>query len=249
MFRFLGVYSIAMLTMPSAFAVTVNVYTEHKYPLQYQENGQMTGFSMTVVNRLFELTGDTANIAVMPWAKAYNTALSEKDAMLFTVARNRIPEQKFHWVGTLAQEKQYFWGLKSQFKQAVANNASLQQHKISVLLSSESARYLAESGFSNLHQVTDVKSNIITMYRGVSDLMLATPVGFRQLAKQFNLDLEKFIAVAELGALDTNLSVAFNKKSGLALVARYRNALRKLQRSGELEALAEKWHIIIATDP
>lgn len=42
-----------------------------------KKDGTLGGYAAEAVNTLFELTGDNANIEVLPWARAYHEALKK----------------------------------------------------------------------------------------------------------------------------------------------------------------------------
>ena len=65
-----------MLNSTSSIAKQL-VVTEILPPYQfYQENNVLSGFSVEVLEALFKITNDDADLKVLPWARAYRTALN-----------------------------------------------------------------------------------------------------------------------------------------------------------------------------
>ena len=64
----------------------IKVVTELLEPYQIKKpDGSLGGFSTDVVDALFEITKDLAEIKIMPWARAYEIALSKPNILIYSI--------------------------------------------------------------------------------------------------------------------------------------------------------------------
>lgn len=73
--------------LPFAAAQTqVRILTSETMPFNYLEDEQIKGISIDVLQLLFE--GQLpALVELMPWPRAYDTALLQKNVLLFTMGK------------------------------------------------------------------------------------------------------------------------------------------------------------------
>jgi polar amino acid transport system substrate-binding protein len=83
-------------------AVEVELVTEDGPPYNIYQNGKITGISTDKLTEAFKRIGQPLHIQVMPWARAYQTALTTPDYCVFSTARTSEREALFKWVGPLA---------------------------------------------------------------------------------------------------------------------------------------------------
>jgi polar amino acid transport system substrate-binding protein len=95
---FLFLFLIRICTL----AVAVELVTEDGPPYNMYQNGKITGISTDKLTEAFRRIGQPLHIQVMPWARAYQTALNTPDYCVFSTARTSEREDLFKWVGPLA---------------------------------------------------------------------------------------------------------------------------------------------------
>ena len=74
------------------------ILTENLPPLNYVENGVLVGPAVEIVQEIQRRIGSDENIQVYPWARAYQTALEEKNIILFCMTRTNEREDRFIWL-------------------------------------------------------------------------------------------------------------------------------------------------------
>ncbi len=110
-------------------AKEVKVVTEYLHKFQLSNpDGPLGGYAAEVVNAIFDVTKDNANILVLPWARAYKIASEEPNVMIFSLARNSQREEKFHWIGLLSQDTLFAWGLASKFPNYLIDPQKLKEY-------------------------------------------------------------------------------------------------------------------------
>jgi len=243
-----------LLSLPSALlllgftfsvqCVEIKVVTEYLEPYQIKKaDGSLGGFSTEVVEALFKQTDHTANIIVMPWARAYEVAKKEPNVMIFSIARTPSRNELFQWVGKLTEERLYFWGLKTNFVEPIDDIDKLKDYKIGASRFSNAAQYLIDNKFYNIYQLIKEDQNMQMLYKKRVDLIVATEMTLQTRSKKLGLNFEKMRIIKEVNELNNDLSLAFNLNSDAKLVHQFQQAFQTIKEQGILEKLRQKWQI------
>ena len=103
--RQLVVWSLLLFSMATANDLTaqirnLQVITEDYPPLNYLQDGELVGLSVEILQLVYDELGvEFPDIDVMPWARGYHLAKSDRPVMLFTMSRTPAREPLFQWVG------------------------------------------------------------------------------------------------------------------------------------------------------
>jgi ABC-type amino acid transport substrate-binding protein len=95
-------------TSQAADFSSLNIMTEEFPPFNYSDNGQPAGQSVDLLLKASAAAGspitkDKINMAA--WARAYQTALSGPNVMLFSTTRTEQREDLFKWAGPIGQNR------------------------------------------------------------------------------------------------------------------------------------------------
>jgi len=93
---------------------TLNFVTENAPPLQYIKNGKVVGKTTQLINQISESSNFKTNIKILPWARAYQTALNQKNMFIYPLVRTAERESKFIWIGKMLTIKLSWVKLKSR---------------------------------------------------------------------------------------------------------------------------------------
>jgi len=223
---------------------TITVVTEYLAPFQVKnDDGSLGGYGTEVVQRLFELTNNTSKEYVFPWARAYRMALNEPNVLIYSMTRTPSREKLFHWVGSLKAQRFYMWGLSDKFAHGLTSIDQAKQYRISVTKDYDTALFLQERSFPNLFLTTRDSQNVGMLLKKRVDIILSRQYGLSQIAKEKSYPLSKFKKLIEVTALNSNLSIAFSKKSDTKLVNSFKTAFKYLKDTGELRKIKQKWGI------
>jgi polar amino acid transport system substrate-binding protein len=232
------------LWLPAVEAEEIRVVTEYLHTFQKQnEDGTLGGYAVDVVNALFELTGDKADIQVVPWARAYHEALNDKNVIIFSIAKTPLRENLFNWVGTLSQERLFVWALKDHIKENITQLEQLKKYTLATSRSSNPEQYLTSKGFSKLFRVSETNQAMGMLFKDRADLIISAELSLRYRTKQAGLDFEQLVKVYEIIELNHELCIAFNLYSDSDLVERYKLAFAQLQQNGTIHSLMKKWQV------
>jgi len=222
----------------------IKVYTEQLSPyLMQDKSGKLSGLSIDVLNALTKLTGDTASINVMPWARAYQSVISTQDSIILTIARTPERETKFLWVGRIVENQSFFWGNKEHFKQKKLTFEELKNYDIVVSRDSNGHNFLKENNFPSIFTVVYEEQVIKMVYGKRIDLLMSSAPTLMSLTQKLSVDFDSFVPVHKTADRSIKLSIAFNLSSDPSLVSKYQEAFQKLEASGKLAELREKWSI------
>ena len=107
--RWLLLAICALLPVPAPASLEgLTFITEEYPPYNFKRNDRLEGISVEILERIFEqsdtpLTRD--DIHYYPWARGYDTALSEPGTVLFSTTRTAQREALFQWVGPIATDR------------------------------------------------------------------------------------------------------------------------------------------------
>lgn len=73
--------------------------TEHSPPASMVEEGKATGFAVEKVREIMQRAGVAYTVEVLPWKRAYTSALTRSDTCVFSTTRTPEREALFKWVG------------------------------------------------------------------------------------------------------------------------------------------------------
>ncbi|TXH81090.1 MAG: transporter substrate-binding domain-containing protein [Rhizobium sp.] len=92
---------LSLSLFSSARAETVHFTTEEYPPFNYREGKTPVGATTDQVQKIMADIGIDYTIAVLPWARAYNQALTEPMTCVFATAHNQERDPLFKWVQPL----------------------------------------------------------------------------------------------------------------------------------------------------
>ena len=90
-------FNLSQCSVANAKVVTINIITEDSVILQYKEKGKIVGPATDIVTDTIEQAGFSYDIKMLPWSRAYKVALTQKNTLIYSLARTADCEDKFHW--------------------------------------------------------------------------------------------------------------------------------------------------------
>jgi len=243
----IALFFITALLLSSCFSAksaSVKVVTESLPPYQIKmEDGSVGGYSTEVINELFKITGDTQELHLLPWARAYGIALTEPNILIYSIAHTRERDPLFHWIGRVKYERFYFWGLKSKNTKNYDTLHSIKNLPISSVNKNNTEQFLREHGFKNIYTVVKSEQVLLMLDNERVDIILSNELTLKSLCKSINYDFSKLKKLLEAEDLQNNLSIAFGINTDPKLVQRFQAAYAELTISGKLKEIQQKWSI------
>lgn len=232
-----------------AAAESLTVVTEEMPPFNYSENGKVTGMATEVVRATLERADLPGEFQVLPWKRAYQTALDRPDVLIYSIGRNPEREDKFQWVGVIAPVNLYFFKLRRRDDIALGAVADARQYKIGAVSGDYTADFLRSRGFEpdvNLDVTGSFTLNLRKLFGGRIDLVLVDELTIAALLREeaasgrpYRMaDLDKALFVEELS---TGMYMAFSRGTSEATVAAAREALAAIKADGAYDAILERY--------
>lgn len=238
---------IVLFVLPSfvAKADIINVVTEYLPPYQIKKiDGSLGGYATEVISLLFKITGDTADVQVLPWARAYDMARKQPNTLIYSIAHTDERDPLFHWVGSLKYERFYFWGLKSNITKEHDSLNLLKSMRIAAVNGNNTERYLRNNDFKNIYTVVQGKQRILMLDRNRVDILISNELVLKSLSESIAYDFSKLKRLEEAKDLQNNLSIAFSLSTSPKVVQRFQTAYTQLLTSGKLAEIKNKWSIV-----
>lgn len=233
----------AALFLPlSISAQTLTVYTEDLPPYQIKKrSGEITGFSAELIRALFQRANLKANIRMVPWARAYNSALKQKDTLIISMVRTPEREGLFHWIGQVDKLEYYFYRLSNRDDIELTSFEQAKNYRIGVGANSFEYEKLTYLGFPYVVSVPTYNQLMAMLKANRYDLFFSADRTFKGMLENSNSAPESFETAFLISSINQQMYIAMNKSSDPKLVKRLTIAYQQLNESGEVERLAQIW--------
>lgn len=91
-----------LLCSPVAAQEGLTLLAEDNFPNNYLDKGELKGLSVDLLKETFKRAEVPYTVAVLPWARAYDTALKEPGNCVFSTAHTPERDSQFKWIGPLS---------------------------------------------------------------------------------------------------------------------------------------------------
>jgi polar amino acid transport system substrate-binding protein len=170
--------SVMFLNIASCFyisgvqAQSVIITTEELPPYNYTDpaTGNIIGTNTAKVRKMMDDTKLGYEIRMLPWARAYQSALDIKNVCVFTTVYTPARKDLFKWVLPLSQDE---WVLVSYKKidESMKTLDDVRKFKIGGYGADARTNFLVNNGF-NVDVASDEMSNLRKIVAGRIDLMV-----------------------------------------------------------------------------
>lgn len=154
-------------------AEDLTIMTEDLPPFNYRVGGMVTGFSVEIVEEICDRIGHPDKIKVLPWARAYNAILNEKNRVLFSMTRTPQREALFKWVGPLYEPTIVLYARKDSGLQIRSLADAKKVKHIGTYIDDAEETLLRNHGFTNLQSIGNDFNNAKKLAAGRIDLWIA----------------------------------------------------------------------------
>ncbi len=230
--------SIFPANISPAKASELQLLTENYPPFNYLEQNELKGVGADIVRALQEKTDTVSEPRVLPWKRAYRTALSTPNTGIFSITRTKQRENLFNWVGPLYSVRDYIFIKKSSdfSGQNISDLKAL--HSIGLQAEGAVHKALEKLSFNNLIPIHQVDKQLDLLISGrISALQVSDLTMSFDLQKN-NLSFTEVRPIAILNQADMYL--AFSKDTPLKEVNQWQKALNELIKEGKHAAILSK---------
>lgn len=213
-------------------AVALNLTTEEFPPYNFSDDGGKTvsGISTDVVREMFKRAGLPLKISLMPWERAYQTALSEKDTCLYSTSRTDAREKSFKWVGPIAVNS---WAIFAKADSAITAKSleEIKHYKVGGYRGDATASYLKEQGIQ-VEESNNDEQNARKLAAGRMELWGGSAQTIPTQAKKVGVAVKQLFVFKE-----APLYLACNPGVEDADVKKLSDALKAMKADGGMDKL------------
>ncbi len=225
--------------------------TEQFRPYNYQENGELQGISVVLLEKMWERMGVDLNRSVikfLPWTEGYQRALNENNTVLFSMARLPQREKLFKWAGPIGPIRDVLLS-KKDADISITTPGDLKKYKIGALENTSSLLMLLDKGAKRGDLVLENTSKpIIEMLRnGSIDAWAYGDTNGISLIEDLGLNASDYKTAYVLGQED--YYYAFNKGIPDSVVQSFQEALDYLRGNKDKSGVSDYEKILSKYGP
>lgn len=223
-------------------APAITVYTENWPPFNFEKDGRVDGVATAIVRKVLGEAGLDYDILVRPWTRAYANALSDPNAMIYSMVRTKEREALFKWAVPLARLDLYLFGARNGTTVASVADLAKSDFTATCIIDDASCATLESIGIrpDNIERVPDNEtgSEIQMVVTGRTDFYVAEPIANTYRLQQMGLDPTAVVPILRVSN-DRVLYLAGNLKMDPTVADRIQKALARLVARGAVPAVGK----------
>lgn len=203
---------------------------EDVIPSNYVDNGELKGITIETLRLMWKKMGvPPQKIKVVPWARGYDILLTEKNHVLFSMARTKEREALFKWVGPVFTVKNVLLG-RADRKLSIKSLEDARKFRIGTIKEDVLERFLLVNNFDvqKVEGVAGLEQSFEKLKLGRIDFIAFPESSLREFIKEkkYNAkDFKVFYALSE-----SKLYYAFSKDTPDHLIQRFQIAFDSLKK-------------------
>jgi polar amino acid transport system substrate-binding protein len=220
-------------------AQPLTILTEDAPPLQFiGTDGQLTGYAVEVVREIQRRVGNKDEIKMLPWARAYQMALTEPNVALFLMSRTGDRNALFQWIGPLVDTEYGLYAKADSPLRLRTLEDAKKLRRIGVYRDDVRDQMLTKAGFTNLDRVNNNTANVQKLMSGRIDLYASSSVDYGNEAVEAGFrpaDLKLILPFSK-----SQLYVAVSLGTPAPVVNAWEAAFKAMRQDGSLYRLLHK---------
>jgi polar amino acid transport system substrate-binding protein len=217
----------------------LQIYTEEFAPLNFMQDGQISGQSTEVVRELLKRMGIDNDITLLLWSDAYQKLLNEPNIVLFSTCLTSARKDLFKWVGPISSVEIYFYSSKDCTLNIGSLEDAKEVQKIAVLKDYAIAGILKEKGFTNLIEFNKTQEIFTKLLSGEVDLFPCSNLVMNSELKKLGIAQNEF---KKAMFITSELEyIAFSKSTSDELIQPWQKHLDDMKNDGTFNAIFNKW--------
>ncbi|ALZ76912.1 transporter substrate-binding domain-containing protein [Rheinheimera sp. F8] len=239
----IGILLLWICGVSAAAETPVRILTSEKMPFNYIEDQQIKGISVDLLQLLFD--GQLpAPVELMPWPRAYDTALQHKNVLLFTMGKT--PQRQalgFTFIGPVSRRFHALYATRADLP-LVQSFDDIKKHRL--VVAGLRAGWLSEqfkAAGINIETVGSYQQGMEMLLKNRAQLWLSTDLEEQVLQAQ-HPDAPTLIPVWRL--LCSENYFGLSPGSDPALTAQLQQKYQQILQSNQPRALQQKWQTKLA---
>ena len=242
--RFFSTLLILCFFGNSVNASEVLVYRNESMPWCGTVDGKDAGIAVDILNAITKKGGPKFKFESVPWKRAQKLVQKNKGTAIIPLTRTTTREKNYNWIIELIPNQVRLTTARNQInKLSIPSPLTLENSKllsIGIIRGSALIPTMKELGFTKLYEVNTVEQLVKMLSVGRIDAMAESK--WVDNYTWSNLGLERNDLVEGINIGDTKFiyfGAALNFPS--ELTSQIREAMVKVQKSGDLERILNKW--------
>ncbi|MDF2179897.1 transporter substrate-binding domain-containing protein [Aliiglaciecola sp. CAU 1673] len=215
---------------PSSQLTPFQLVTEVWPPYQrLDKDGQIRGVAADQIRQVFAILGLKFRPAIMPWARAYQTALETPNTLIFSISRTDEREDSFHWIHKVGSERVYLLALAERREIVLKSESDIALHTLILKRNEASNQYFLDLGMVegvNILYVNDSAQALNMLLKKRGDIYPITGSGFIATLESTDLSASSFDFRKEMENLHVDLYLAASAHTDPDLLAELSHAFR-----------------------
>ncbi len=224
-------------------AANLRIVTTDYAPYNTDHVGNQDGYSTRIVRALLAEAGLDAEIEFLPWARTYNTALTQPNVLIFSLARNKEREPKFNWIGKLLPMDTYLYKASDRHDIQIKTLADTKHLLIGGINQGAPTQWLESQSLKLFKASENSATNLNMLLKGRVDLLVFDPASLSVELKQANVALDKVVPVLYLPEPSYDLYLAMSKPSDPKLLTRVRQGFRRIVENGQYAKITSPFFV------
>ncbi|WP_186649301.1 substrate-binding periplasmic protein [Fluviispira vulneris] len=237
--KYITIIKLFILSLNAIAADKIALVTEDYPPFNMEEGGKIIGSSTDIITTALKKANIEFTLALMPWIKAYQMGLDEKNTAVYSTSR--IPEREalFKWVGPIAQNSWVFFA-KSGSKIKISSLEDAKKHTVGGYTGDAKVLFLLKEGFvegKNLLLASNETQNAIKLQTDKIDLWASGSDLAPWISKKENAG--KITPVFTFKKVE--MYAAFNKNTDDSIIKKLNDIIASMRKSGEIKKINSRY--------
>ncbi|SIO94630.1 substrate-binding periplasmic protein [Vibrio spartinae] len=211
------------------------VYVDENGELRGLKNGGRRAFNVELVREMMLLVKHPVQFQVMPFKRG-QIELKKKRKALFNIARTKLREKLYKWVGPLQVDNVYFYESVHQTPLITDFEQAKEVPRICVLRGTSQYENLLAQGFKNVYDVNAWSACLKMLTIDRVDLVPVSDSLIRTMMSQAEVTYEQIRKTSVLVQKNAGY-IAFSKDHSDDEIDKWQQALDELKRSGKYDEL------------
>lgn len=221
-------------------AFSIKAYTEDwAYHNYLDKDGNVTGASTEILREISKLSKVTIEFDLVPWARAYKSALKEKNSCVYTTTFTPEREPLFKWVMPISYTRDYMYRKKenSHITAKSLDDVKMKQYLVGVTKEDVNEQILLNLEGFNLDSSPTRDSIRKKLHSGRIDLWFASEdeVVYEKDAKNSTEVTPLFLA------MESPMGLACNKSIPDEIIVKLQEALSLLVKNGTMSKITKSY--------
>ena len=232
-------------SLPAETIDDLTIVTEEYPPFNFTTGEKRQGIATDTLIEMLKLSASNqtrADIAFLPWARAYNLAVNNRNVLLYSTTRTEAREKLFKWVGPILKSKFVLFARKdAHLKIDSVSDINERELNVGVVLHDVGEQMLLNQGLNRArlyryHKGTDM---VKMLHNNRIDLLAYGQIATHWFFQDQGYAPDDFEEVFFLQKSD--YYYALNKQTDDKIVSQLQAAFDQVKESGKLEEIVRDY--------